>query len=350
MRHELLRRRRVDADGRVELRLGGAGLTAMAMPWMISPASGPTMCAPTTRSLARSTTSFMKVRSCCSVMVACSGRNRSVDVDCAVALARAAPRTGRRWRRWAWRRRRSARCRGRLRRGSRRTAWSRATWPRRAATGVSLMRSSHIADRVDRRHGAAECSSTTTAPSGGELHAGRLEAEPARVRRAARWRTARDRLAQRCRRARSTRRRRRARARARRLAAELQIHAVLRASPRASDVGDLGVEAAQQPLAAVGERRLDAEAVEDGGELAARCSRRPTTIARAAGLEVERVVRGDRELVPGNRARRPASRWRPGYAGLRCYRSAVRPRPCADRRAARGRDELHAGARRAGRS
>ena len=37
--------------------------SATAKPWMISPASAPTMCAPTTRSLASSTTSFIKVRS-----------------------------------------------------------------------------------------------------------------------------------------------------------------------------------------------------------------------------------------------------------------------------------------------
>ena len=49
--------------------------TAMAMPWITSPASAPIMCAPTTRWLARSTTSFMKVRSCCSVMVSLRARN-----------------------------------------------------------------------------------------------------------------------------------------------------------------------------------------------------------------------------------------------------------------------------------
>ena len=37
--------------------------SATAKPWMISPASAPTMWAPTTRSLASSTTSFISVRS-----------------------------------------------------------------------------------------------------------------------------------------------------------------------------------------------------------------------------------------------------------------------------------------------
>ncbi len=36
---------------------------AIAIPWMISPASRPTMCAPTTRWLSRATTSFISVRS-----------------------------------------------------------------------------------------------------------------------------------------------------------------------------------------------------------------------------------------------------------------------------------------------
>ena len=36
---------------------------ATAKPWIVSPASAPTMCRPTTRSLASSTTSFIIVRS-----------------------------------------------------------------------------------------------------------------------------------------------------------------------------------------------------------------------------------------------------------------------------------------------
>ncbi len=49
--------------------------TAMAMPWMTSPASGPSMCAPTTRWLAASTTSFMKIFSLRSPMLCLSERN-----------------------------------------------------------------------------------------------------------------------------------------------------------------------------------------------------------------------------------------------------------------------------------
>ena len=49
--------------------------TAMATPWMISPASGPIMCAPTTRWLAASTTSFMKIRSSLLPIVCFSERN-----------------------------------------------------------------------------------------------------------------------------------------------------------------------------------------------------------------------------------------------------------------------------------
>src|SRR5688572_30734598 len=49
--------------------------TAMATPWMISPASGPIMCAPTTAWVAWSTTSFMKVRSALSVRLSFSARN-----------------------------------------------------------------------------------------------------------------------------------------------------------------------------------------------------------------------------------------------------------------------------------
>src|SRR6476646_1290778 len=48
--------------------------TAMAMPWISSPASGPSMCAPTTRWLAASTTSFMKTRSWFAPMVCLSER------------------------------------------------------------------------------------------------------------------------------------------------------------------------------------------------------------------------------------------------------------------------------------
>src|SRR5688572_30829120 len=53
-------------------------LTAMATPWITSPASGPIMCAPTTRWLERSTTSFMKVRSFFSVMVSLSARKEAL--------------------------------------------------------------------------------------------------------------------------------------------------------------------------------------------------------------------------------------------------------------------------------
>src|SRR5580765_7297049 len=48
--------------------------TAIAIPWITSPASSPIMCAPTTRWLARSTTSFMNTRSFFSVTVSFSGR------------------------------------------------------------------------------------------------------------------------------------------------------------------------------------------------------------------------------------------------------------------------------------
>ena len=48
--------------------------TAMPMPWMISGASTPTMCAPTTRWLAWSTTSFTSVRSSRPDSVCFSGR------------------------------------------------------------------------------------------------------------------------------------------------------------------------------------------------------------------------------------------------------------------------------------
>src|SRR6267142_1565558 len=49
--------------------------TAIATPWMTSPASGPIMCAPTTRCEARSTISFMKVRSLFAVSVSLRARN-----------------------------------------------------------------------------------------------------------------------------------------------------------------------------------------------------------------------------------------------------------------------------------
>src|SRR5205814_7500560 len=52
--------------------------TAIATPWMISPASAPIMCAPTTRWLLRSTTSFMKVRSFLPVSVSFSARNEAL--------------------------------------------------------------------------------------------------------------------------------------------------------------------------------------------------------------------------------------------------------------------------------
>ena len=48
--------------------------TAIATPWMISPASGPIMCAPTTRWLAASTTSFMKIFSSLAPSVCLSAR------------------------------------------------------------------------------------------------------------------------------------------------------------------------------------------------------------------------------------------------------------------------------------
>src|SRR5690606_5408083 len=49
-------------------------LMAMAMPWMISPASGPTIWAPTTRSVRASTTSFIRMRSSLPDSVARIGR------------------------------------------------------------------------------------------------------------------------------------------------------------------------------------------------------------------------------------------------------------------------------------
>ena len=56
---------------------------------MISPASGPTMCAPSTRSLFRSTTSLTRVFSSRPVSVCRSGWKLAViDVDVAVARAR----------------------------------------------------------------------------------------------------------------------------------------------------------------------------------------------------------------------------------------------------------------------
>ena len=52
----------MDGNRRVELTLGGQpAFIATAEPWTISPASGPTIWMPTTRSLAGSTTSFIKV-------------------------------------------------------------------------------------------------------------------------------------------------------------------------------------------------------------------------------------------------------------------------------------------------
>ena len=49
--------------------------TAMPISWIISPASGPTMWQPTTRSVSPSTTSFMKVRVSRPDSVAFIGRN-----------------------------------------------------------------------------------------------------------------------------------------------------------------------------------------------------------------------------------------------------------------------------------
>src|SRR5881392_3417564 len=62
--------------------------TAIATPWMTSPASGPIMCAPTTRCEARSTTSFMKVRSLLGERELEGAERGLVHVDRAVGLAR----------------------------------------------------------------------------------------------------------------------------------------------------------------------------------------------------------------------------------------------------------------------
>src|SRR5258706_2776633 len=66
-------------------------------------------------------------------------------------------------------------------------------------------------------------------------------------------------------------------------------------------LADFAVEAAQQPLAAIGKRALHAEAVEDGGEFERDVAAAHDQRALRQALEVERVVGGDRMPAPGDR-------------------------------------------------
>ncbi|MDT4867023.1 hypothetical protein FQZ97_1019130 [compost metagenome] len=72
-----------------KMRLVAPALSATARPWTISPASGPTMWQPRTRSVSASTTSFIRVRSWFSVSVSFMGRKRLSKVLTLWPLARA---------------------------------------------------------------------------------------------------------------------------------------------------------------------------------------------------------------------------------------------------------------------
>src|SRR3954468_11859556 len=86
----------------------------------------------------------------------------------------------------------------------------------------------------------------------------------------------------------------------RRLAAEVDLEALV-AHLVGDPVAHLGVEAAQQALAAVREHRLDAEAVEDGSALERDVAAADHQRSLRKPLEVERFVRGNGALAPFDR-------------------------------------------------
>ena len=84
----------VDAVVRSKSRLGGPALIATDRPCTISPASGPTMCAATTRSVSPSTSSFISVRSSRPVSVCFMGRKRDSNTWRAAKRSRARSSVG----------------------------------------------------------------------------------------------------------------------------------------------------------------------------------------------------------------------------------------------------------------
>src|SRR5439155_1225008 len=178
--------------------------TAIATPWMTSPASGPIMCAPTTRCEARSTISFMKVRSPVSVSVSLRARNEVLYTSIAPWALRAASSDSPTLARF----------------GLAKTAVGTLAW----STGVGWLRNSVLASHI------------------------------------------------------------------------------------AEALADLGVEAAQQPAAAVRERGGHSHAVEDRGELHRDVAAADHQRARGQLLEVEGFVRRDGELGSGDlRQARPGA-------------------------------------------
>src|SRR5437762_277174 len=300
--------------------------TAIATPWMTSPASGPIMCAPTTRCEARWTISFMRVRSLFSVSVSLRARNEVLYTSIAPWALRAASSDRPTLARF----------------GLAKTAVGTLAW----STGVGELRNSvlasHIAsavatgvvdpvgdisDGVNRVYRAPGVFIHHYRAVGGQFHTRGLQAEvpgdrpaPGREHHQA---VVLDAVVA---------------EQDLDLRAELhQVHGVhvephvdpLAGHLLAEALADLGVEAAQQPAAAVRERGGHSHAVEDRGELHRDVPAADHQRARGQLLEVEGLVRRDGELGSGDlrQARPGAGRHQdvPGGAGAAVHLDFIGP-------------------------